>query len=58
MGWVVNATPLPLCPLETGGAPILQEAGEVPGTFWNDKKNLAPTRIRSLDWPVVLYSGP
>jgi hypothetical protein len=33
-GWVVNATPRPLCPCETSPVPSVEEAAWASGTGW------------------------
>jgi hypothetical protein len=45
--------------------PIVQAAGWVPGPVWTGAENLAPTRIRSPDFPArseslyrLSYPGP
>jgi hypothetical protein len=48
-GWVVTVTLRPQCPRERDPAPLLQEAGWIPGTVRTGAENLAPTRIRSPD---------
>ena len=50
-GWVVSATPRPLYPGKDP-APIVQEAGWVPGLVWTGAENLTPTGIRSPDRPA------
>jgi hypothetical protein len=52
MGWVVYATPRPLCPLERDPVPIVQEAGWTSGLVWTGAGNLAPTGIRYPDCPA------
>jgi hypothetical protein len=54
-GWVVSTTPRPLYPRGRPG-PILQEAEWAPGPVCTCTKNLAPTRIRSLDRPARIHS--
>jgi len=61
MGRVVNATP----PASLHPASIVWEARWAPGPVWTSAENLAPTRIRSSDRPVVSellhqlhYPGP
>jgi hypothetical protein len=43
MGWVVNATPRPLCPLQREPVPNVQQAGWAPGPIWICAENLVPT---------------
>jgi len=45
-GWVVIATPRPLCPPERGPVPIVQEAGWAMWPLWTGAENLAPIGIR------------
>jgi hypothetical protein len=54
MGWVANATPRPLYPLERDPVPIVQEAGWPPGQFCTLKEYLAPTGIRFPDRPPLV----
>jgi hypothetical protein len=49
MGWVVNATPRPLCPLERNPETIVQVPGWAPGSAWMGAKNLALAGIRFPD---------
>ena len=42
MGWVVNATPLPLYTWEKDPVSIPQEAVWAPGPVWRGAENLAP----------------
>jgi len=37
----------------TDPVPIIQEAGWAPGMVWTGAKNLARTRIQSLDHPAI-----
>ena len=54
--WVVNATPRPLYPRESGND-LIQEFGWAPGTVWTVTENLAPpTGIRSQYRPVSSVS--
>jgi hypothetical protein len=46
MGWVVNATPLPLYPRERPGTHF-QDGWVGPQPVWTGAENLAPTGIRS-----------
>jgi hypothetical protein len=48
-GWGVCVTPRPLFTSGKDPAPIVQEAGWVPGPVWTGAENLAPTGIRSPD---------
>ena len=48
-GWVVNATPWPIYPLERDLVPIVSEAGWAPGLVWTGIENLASTGIQSPD---------
>jgi hypothetical protein len=60
MGWVVNASPRPLYPLERDLLPIVHEDGRAPGSVWTGAENLAPTGARSPDRPArrkSLYSS-
>jgi len=51
MGWVVNATPRPLCPRERPGTRCI--GGWIyPWPVWTGAENFAPTGIRSLDRPA------
>jgi hypothetical protein len=52
MGWVVKATPRPLCSRERDAVPILEQAGWAPGPVWTGAENLTPNGIRSLDRPA------
>jgi len=56
MGWVVNATPWSLYPLERHPVPIVQEAGWASGQVLKDAENLAPTGSRSPDRPALSES--
>jgi len=65
MGWVVNAMPRPLYPLERDPVPIVWEAEWAPGTVWTGAENLPPSGIRSPDRPArseslyrLNYPGP
>jgi hypothetical protein len=55
MGWVVNATPWALCPLEDA-APIVQEVGWATGSFRTGAENLAPHRDSIPDRPALSES--
>jgi hypothetical protein len=55
MGWVVNATPWPLYPLERPGT-IVQEAEWDSEPVWTGAENLASTGIRSPDRPTPRQS--
>lgn len=50
-GWVVSATPRPLYIQETGLVPIVQEAVRVMGAGLDGTENLAPTGVRTPDYP-------
>jgi len=50
-GWVVNATPHPLYPVNDP-VPIVQEAGWSLGLVWTGAENLTPTRIQFPDRPA------
>jgi len=55
MGWVVNATPRPLYPLEWPGAHCIR--GWVgPGPVWQGAEYLAPMEIRSPHGPARIES--
>jgi hypothetical protein len=64
MGWMVNATPLPLYPRERLGTHCI--GGRVdPGPFWTGAEILSPTGLRSPDRPArseslyrLSYPGP
>jgi hypothetical protein len=47
MGWVVNATPRPLYPRESGPVTTFHEVGLAPGQVWTGGEKLAPIWIRS-----------
>jgi hypothetical protein len=49
MGWMVNATPRPLCPREIDPVPVLWEAGWARRQVWTGVENLGPTGILSPD---------
>jgi len=49
MGWVINATPLPLYPREGDPLPTVEEAGWAPGPDLEFAENLATTGFRSPD---------
>jgi hypothetical protein len=51
-GWVVNATPQPLYPIDRNPVPIVQEAGWVTEPVWTGVENLTPIGIRSPDRPA------
>jgi hypothetical protein len=55
-GWVDNATPWPLYPLEIDRVPTVQEAGWGPETVWMGAENVLPTGIRSPDRPALSES--
>ena len=60
-GWVVNATPRLLYPLERDPVPSVQEAGWYSGPVWTGAENLASMEIRSPDRPAPsesLYRTP
>ena len=44
MGWVISATPRPLCPWEIELVTTVQRAGCAPWPVWAGVRNLAPTR--------------
>ena len=50
--WGVSVTPRPLFTLGKDLVPIVQEAGWGPGPVWTGAENLAPTGIRSPDYPA------
>jgi len=51
-GMVVNMTPWSLYPQDSALAPIVQEAGWVPGPVWTGDKNLAATtRVQTPNHP-------
>jgi hypothetical protein len=56
-GWMVNATPWPLYPLERDPVPVLQEAGWPMGPVWTGAENIAPTGFRNLDRPARSVVG-
>jgi len=63
MGWVVNATPQPLCPREREPVTIVQEARWAPGPVWTGIENLA-SHGDSIPGPsiiiiiiIIIHSG-
>ena len=52
MGWVVNATPRPLYPIERDPVPNVQEAGWASGSVWAGAENFGLTVIRTPDRPA------
>jgi hypothetical protein len=54
-GWVVNAMPQLVYPLERGVLLIVQEAEWAQGPVWTGEENLAPTRI--LPWTIQPLAG-
>jgi len=51
-GWVVNATPRPLCLRERDPIPTAQEARRAPRPVWTGANDLAFIGNRSLDRPA------
>ena len=56
MGWMVNATPLPLYPRKGPGTHCIGELGGSQGPVWTGAENIAPTEIRSLYRPACSES--
>ena len=54
MGWVVSATPPPLCPWVRDAVHILQEARWVSGPMWTGLENLAPIGLWRVAIPTEL----
>ena len=64
MGWMVNATPRPLYPLERHPVPIVQESEWTPGPVWKGARSLAspsefdPRTIQPLASRCIDYGIP
>jgi hypothetical protein len=56
MGWVVNATSMPLYPLRIDPFPVVWKTGLASGPVWMGAENFASTGIRSPDHPASIES--